>query len=85
MINGGRVLQHITPENYPEEFGTLRELNRWLRCYELNCDNLITIGALASFPTVSANLIDEHPVSYMHKQALLINHCFKFSILNVTL
>lgn len=69
MINGGRVIQHVTPENYPKKFATLREFNKWLKCYELNCNNLIIIGALADFSTVSANLIDKHPVSYMHIQA----------------
>ncbi|XP_025270528.1 ester hydrolase C11orf54 homolog [Camponotus floridanus] len=49
MTNGGRVMQLITPENYPERFRTLQDFYRWLRWHELK-RNLITVGALANMP-----------------------------------
>ncbi|XP_025270531.1 ester hydrolase C11orf54 homolog isoform X2 [Camponotus floridanus] len=49
MTNGGRVMQLITPENYPERFPTRLDFYRWLRCHELK-RNLITVGALVNTP-----------------------------------
>jgi len=67
MINGGRVMQLITPENYPERFPTLLDFNRWLKCHELDYENLITVGALATYPPAHylEQLRNEGPVSYL--------------------
>jgi len=66
MINGGRVMQLITPENYPERFPTLLHFNRWLKCHELDYENLITVGALTNLSIdYLGQLRNEGPVSYL--------------------
>jgi len=65
MTNGGRVMQLITPENYPERFHSLLDFNRWLKCHELK-RNLLTVGALTNLSIdYLGQLRNEGPVSYL--------------------
>ncbi|XP_025270529.1 ester hydrolase C11orf54 homolog [Camponotus floridanus] len=66
MTNGGRVMQLITPENYPERCRTIIDFYRWLRCHELK-RNLITVGALVNSVPIHSlgRLRNEGPILEM--------------------